>query len=412
MKSSFCLGTLLLFVLLLNAQGNILEQLIEKNQDQLGVWADHPETYEVQIIYTQIDRDEKNRPQFSSHTYGVNANRYFYPASTVKMPTAFMALEKLNQLNIKGLDKYTPMKTGAVTPPQSPVVTDSTAENLLPSIAHYIRKIFLVSNNDAYNRLYEFLGQRYLNQGLRDKGYTDLRLIHRLSAPGFDSEANRHSNPVSFYDFDTLHYYQGEVYSMAPQGLDLEDEVRGKAYMNHEGKIISKPFDFTQKNFVSLQNLHDILKAVLFPEVVPEHQRFQLTEDDYRFLYDSMSKLPKESRFPKSEESDNYVKFWMYGDSSPTDIPDQIRIFNKVGWAYGYLTDVAYIIDVEQNIEFMLAGVIHVNANQTYNDGQYEYHEIGLPFFKQLGQVIYEHELQRERKFKPDLRRFSSKKRE
>ena len=70
-----------------------------------------------------------------------------------------MALEKLNQLNIRNLDHNTPMKNGAVTPPQTPVVVDTSAANFLPSVGHYIRKIFLTSDNDAYNRLYEFLGQ-------------------------------------------------------------------------------------------------------------------------------------------------------------------------------------------------------------------------------------------------------------
>ncbi len=406
MKAIMMLWLSLLCIPVANAQKSVLQELISKNKNQFGSWVEQPEQYEVQIIYTQIDRDADNQPAFTSHTFGMAPNRYFYPASTVKMPTAFMALEKLNQLNIQGLDKWTPMKTGAVTPPQTPAITDPTAANLLPSIAHYIRKIFLVSDNDAYNRLYEFLGQRYLNQGLLSKGYTDLRLLHRLSLPGFDVEANRHTNPVSFYHFDTLHYYQGEVYSLAPQQLKLQEEIRGVGYMNNDGDIVPEPFDFSQKNYVSLQDLHNILQAVLFPEAVPENRRFDLTENDYQFLYQCMSEFPRESEFPKYDEPDNYVKFWMYGDSTHSDIPDHIRIFNKVGWAYGYLTDVAYIIDLERNIEFMLAGVIHVNANKTYNDGVYEYEEIGLPFFTQLGKVIYDYEIARKRKHQPDLSKF------
>ncbi|MDP9231009.1 MAG: glycoside hydrolase family 9 protein, partial [Bacteroidota bacterium] len=42
----------------------------------------------------------------------------------------------------------------------------STAANGFPSIAQYIKKIFLVSDNDAYNRLYEFLGQQTINDKL------------------------------------------------------------------------------------------------------------------------------------------------------------------------------------------------------------------------------------------------------
>ena len=51
-----------------------------------------PERCRVQIIYTQIDRDENNTPSFTSYTYRLNENEYFYPASTVKLPAAALAL--------------------------------------------------------------------------------------------------------------------------------------------------------------------------------------------------------------------------------------------------------------------------------------------------------------------------------
>ncbi len=88
-------------------------------------------------------------------------------------------------------------------------------------------------------------------------------------------------------------------------------------------------------------------------------------------------------------------------------IPGHIRIFNKVGDAYGFLTDAAYIVDFKNNIEFILSATIYTNENQTFNDDNYEYAEIGLPFLKNLGQAIYEIELEREREYKPDLSRFS-----
>jgi hypothetical protein len=63
-------------------------------------------------------------------------------------------------------------------------------------------------------------------------------------------------------------------------------------------------------------------------------------------------------------------------------IPKNIRIFNKVGDAYGYLIDNAYIVDFENKVEFMLAAVINVNTDGVYNDGVYAYDSLGFPFFK------------------------------
>ena len=67
---------------------------------------------------------------------------------------------------------------------------------------------------------------------------------------------------------------------------------------------------------------------------------------------------------------------------------DAIRIHNKVGLAYGTLTDVAYITDRENGVEFLLSATILVNENQIFNDNQYEYEEKGIPFLAELGRLI------------------------
>ncbi|MGB5247067.1 MAG: hypothetical protein WBN34_11005 [Woeseia sp.] len=99
---------------------------------------------------------------------------------------------------------------------------------------------------------------------------------------------------------------------------------------------------------------------------------------------------------------DGYVKFLMYGGKAQL-IPPNIRIFNKVGDAYGFLTDAAYVIDLENRIEFLLAATIYTNANQTFNDDTYEYDSIGLPFLRDLGQAVYNLELARPRANVPGL---------
>ena len=95
----------------------------------------------------------------------------------------------------------------------------------------------------------------------------------------------------------------------------------------------------------------------------------------------------------------------MFGNTRE-NIPDGIRIFSKSGEAYGYLIDNAYIVDFNKKIEFLLTAVIQVNENQIYNDDNYEYEEIGIPFLANLGKVIYQFEINRKRKFEPDLSKF------
>jgi len=384
---------------------NPLLDILNQNKKVFGDILERPEDYELQIIYTQIDRSADNMPSFQSYEYGVNTDQYFYPASTVKMPTALVALEKLNQLQIVGLDNQTPMRTGIGSAPQTAAFLDSTSESLLPSIAHYIKKIFLVSDNDAYNRLYEFVGQQQLNETLWNKGFKDMRIIHRLSEPEYDEHTNRFTNPITFYKDNKVLYHQGEVHSQAYSNLKLAKQIRGKGYENQEGKIVMQPFDFRFKNYISLPDLHDILKTVLFPNSVPINQRFELTDSDYALLYQYMSQHPREGKYPFYDHPDGYVKFFLFGGTQDS-IPDHIRVFNKVGDAYGYLTDVAYVVDFKNNIEFLIAATIHVNDNRIYNDGVYEYKEKGFPFFENLGRLVYDFELKRKRLQVPDLSRF------
>ena len=109
-----------------------------------------------------------------------------------------------------------------------------------------------------------------------------------------------------------------------------------------------------------------------------------------------MSALPYQKGYERNEYYDGFVKFFMFGDSTDV-IPSHIKIYNKVGYAYGTLTDCAYIKDVKNNVDFMITDTILVNQDGIFNDDQYEYDEVGIPFLAQLGREIYQYELQRER---------------
>ena len=118
-----------------------------------------------------------------------------------------------------------------------------------------------------------------------------------------------------------------------------------------------------------------------------------------------MSAFPYESRYPHYDTAvyfESYTKFFMFkADKKP--VPSYIRVFNKPGWSYGFLTDAAYIVDFKNNIEFMLSACIYTNADGILNDDKYEYDSIGYPFFKETGDIMYNYELTRKRKYPPNL---------
>jgi hypothetical protein len=235
-------------------------------------------------------------------------------------------------------------------------------------------------------------------------GYMETRILHRLQVSLTDDQ-NRITNPIKFYDTSgKLLYEQPQVQSSLQYNIDTI--LLGKGFMRN-GKLVDKSFDFTIKNKLTLPDLHSMLQSIIFPSSVPQLQRFNLNEQQYKWLYKYMSMKPAESVYPSydSTYTDAYVKFLMYGGSGSISDPG-IRIFNKVGDAYGFLTDAAYIVDFKNGVEFLLSATVYTNENEIFNDDQYEYNTVGFPFMKKLGEVIYEYELNRQKKNIPDLTPF------
>lgn len=389
------------------AAANPLLQILKAHPDYFGDILKDPDRYEVQIIYTQIDRDEQNVPHFTTWEFNVDSSRYFYPASMVKMPLAFLSLEKVNHLQskYKHLNKYISYQLDSVREKQIRVLRDSSSNGYYASLAHDIKKIFTVSDNYSYNNLFDFLGREYLNKTLRDKGYTHTAIVHHFSIPGID---NRYTRPVNFFKGDILAYPQEEQFDPTTYVNPMKGLLKGKGYLDDNEQLVNKPFDFSRKNYSSLGDLTGILKAVIFPEATPAAARFDLTEDDYRFLYKWMSIFPRESDYPKfdpKEYYDGYCKYVLFGDTHEQQ-PGHIRVFDKVGEAYGYLTDVAYVVDFDKNVEFMLSATISCNDDGIFNDDKYNYEQLGLPFLGRLGRAVYDYDGQRTRKNKPDLSKF------
>lgn len=382
----------------------LLQNLMRQKPAHFKSILDKKKQYEIQIIYTQINRDTENQPTFKTFEFNVDTNRYFYPASTVKFPAVLLALEKLNELNKPGVNKFTPIFFDSVYSGQQFARVDTTAEGGVPTIAHYSKKILVTSDNVAFNRLYEWLGQREANERLWKKGY-HVRLLHRLER-GLTNDQNRHTEAIRFAFRDSLLHQQPMLVN---DSIVVKQRItKGKAYYRN-GKYYRKPFDMTYRNFFHLPDQHEMLKAIIFPNAVPPDKRFNLTADDRSFVLKHMSQLPTETLYPAyykdSVYTDAYVKYFMFG-ADTTRIPDQIRLFNKVGQAYGYLIDNAYIVDFNEGIEFMLSAVIYVNKDETFNDDRYEYDTVGFPFLKNLGQMIYDYEKTRPKKNRPDLSEF------
>ena len=351
-----------------------LEHVLSSRNAKIQKVMDSVSQYEVQIRYTKIDR-VGDSIHFTDYDFQVNDSNYFYPASTVKFPTAVLALERLNQID--SLDMQTRFYV--------------EGDSVETTFAKAISEIFSISDNQANNRLVEFLGQDAINSGLHKKGIKPTRIAHRL---GYHSD-DLATKPLVIYQNDsTTSIFEGTINS-SPKPLELNFVKKGIGFYEDE-EFVNQPFDFSLKNYYPIEAQHELLKRVIFPEKYAQTEQFELSQAQRDYLLSAMHTLPKALGYDAQEYYDGYCKFFMFGDTKE-NIPENIKIYNKVGFAYGTLTDCAYITDSLNEIEFMVTATILVNKNSIFNDNTYEYQEIGIPFLSELGRQLYDYELNRKK---------------
>ena len=347
---------------------NILTTTLSSDNPKIKNVISNPELFELQIIYTQIFRDKNNRVSFKDYTYHLNADNYFYPASTVKFPIAILALEKLNTIENTSNDTQ--------------YLIEGQTRKL--RFAEEITKVFAVSDNEASTNLLEFAGFDYVNESMAAKGLTPFKLSHRLST---SNPGDTKTKAVTLYKENAATVNLPAFTNKSNEALKLNNLKKGIGYMKND-KLINEPLDFTKKNYYPLETLHNTMKRIVFPEVFKESERFKISEKDREFILFSMQNLPRNAGFDPEKYEDGYCKFFMFGDTKE-NIPSNIKIYNKVGNAYGTLIDCAYIVDVENKVEFIVSATLLVNKDKIFNDDKYEYDTVGLPFLGELGRQLY-----------------------
>lgn len=381
-----------------------LEQLLNGYPQYFDTLLKSRKERNLQIIYTQIDRGTNGMPVLKNSYFNVDSGRYFYPSSTLQLPVALLTLQAANELKPLGIELQSTMLTQKGHPSQTAVYNDPTIPGGKPTIAHYLKKMLIGGDLDAFNRLYEFLGSQYINDQLKRKGYPSARITNRLGLE-LTEEENRHTNPVKFYGpgnrlvYDQPGQYDNTKYPVYP-------DSPGSGYYEND-KLIGKPKSFSGLNRMHLEDLHTAMVSLLFPAKVTASRRFDITAEDRKFVLKYLSQLSSESIVPPFEaDSLNYppagTKYLLAG-AQKTNMPPGVRIFNVSGNAHGVLSDVAYVVDFDHQVEFFVSAVIHCNRSAVLDEAEYAYESVGIPFMEHLGKVLYEYELKREKKILPDL---------
>lgn len=344
--------------------------------------------FELQIRWTRCRRTRGGAWQIEAeHGLGLQPRRWFAAASFVKLPLAAVLGEALCQRGLVGqLGELLLHVDGAAACAPLP---DAVAGGL--PLLRLLRAMLVVSDNAAYNALYELIGSDPLHARLAALGYRSCRVGARLGCgaavrPGklaaqlsvaqapvvWDSP----SNPV-------------ELPQLFPYGAAL----KGRAWFEN-GRQIVGAHDFTQSNFMPLSDVHRMMMELGSGSAWGPGPAFKLCPAMRRLLADTMRMTPRECPDPDYDPTafpDDHGK-WLLPTDADGHLPARLRIANKNAQSYGYLGDSAFIVDEAHDLAFGLTAVLYVDRDGVLNDGRYAYAEIGRPFLRELGAAVWAYE--------------------
>ena len=372
-----------------HAQDELLHEALRSHPGLQRALENAPE-YRLQIVLGRVE-DTDGKAVLRQSTFRAG-DEYFYPASTVKLFAAVAAAQKLAALRREtgyDIDLDTPMIYHPLFADDELEMDDP--ENLdTGSITTRIqsRKIFLVSDNQAYNYLYEMVGQDGLAESLSAAGLTAPRIVHRL-AEFRTADEHRQLPEITFVGKDFRYSLPRRTSDPLPPREPVDRIVVGSGHYDGE-VLVEEPMDFSEKNYFPLVDLQRGLCMLVRPDVDCGGPGFTLREADREVMLEAMSQYPRKSKNPRydaAEFPDEYVKNLLPGLERVLS-RDRFRIYNKTGQAYGFSTENAWVVDTATGEGFFLAATIYTNEDGILNDDQYEYDEIASPFFADLGEAV------------------------
>ena len=214
-------------------------------------------------------------------------------------------------------------------------------------------------------------------------------LTHRLSEYR-SPEQNRMSPRIAIQhgaeSFEIPERFSEHVYASdlaSPASIPL-----GRGYRTGSG-LIKEPMEFADNNRISLMDLMMVVQMITRPDL-DDGDRLGLSRDDRAFLMDAMGQLPRESQNPvydPAEYPDEWGKFLLPGVRRV--VPgERVRIYNKIGRAYGTSTDAAYVLDTESGRGVFVGITMYTNDNAILNDNVYEYESLADPAMADIGAFI------------------------
>jgi len=236
--------------------------------------------------------------------------------------------------------------------------------------------------------LYEFVGHREINQRMQSLGLRSTVINHRLSV-GRSADENRHTPRIDIAAAPGLVTVPERESQLIIRNATIPGLAVGTGFMAGD-KLKPEPMDFTTRNGIAVTDLQDLLVMLARPDIDIGKGPLLLSPDHRRFVLDAMAEYPADSPNPKYERKDypdDWGKFFLPGLMRVCP-RGELRVVNKIGQAYGFTIDNAYIENTRTGRSFFLTAVIYTNADGILNDDTYEYESAAFPFMSSLAEAV------------------------
>ena len=379
------------------ANDSLLYQILKGKDPLLDEVLNNQSRYEFQLIYTKVNRSSGKT---ILEERSLNKDKYhFYPASLIKFPLAIVALEYFYSLRQYGVEANSILRLNTCSCDKG--TNSYVSKSKKPTPEQLIREMMIMSNNDAYNFYFDLVGIDRCNKRMKEMGLNGIIMKRRFTS-GCSDEDNRKSGGVQIFNSkDSLIFKtpcESSVSNFMPDSsLPI---TAGRSHFD-KGKRIYKPYDYSKSNYVRLADAHELMIRMFFPEIIKDSAAQFRFDRTYKNLFiKALGDFPRELLNAQQDYSkipDHYYKFFMDPASMNTKT-GTFRIYNKVGLASGFLSDVSYFEDKENNISFFLSGVIFAKKDGIINGGSNNYYDLGMPVLRKIGSLIYKHELEEKKK--------------
>ncbi len=372
-----------------------LAPVIQSCSNQFERVISSPESFRAQVLISEVVTNHAGRTELKRHGYRVGAE-YFYPASTVKLCAAVAALQAVERLQPPSLATDladVPMEIAPLFPGDAPqLIEASNVQGGDITVAHEMRKISLVSDNLAFNRLYDLVGHEQLNRAMHELGLRSVVINHRLSETRTIPDM-RASAAVTFRLPGGEPIFVPARTSKLMLTNDAKNLLVGSGYMKGKERVPA-PMDFSARNGISLVDMQDLLVKVARPDIDLGTPPLKMNASHRARLVQAMTEYPRESANPiytAKDFPDDYSKFLLSGIRRvfPSTTPgERVESTGKIGRAYGFSIENSFVRNPANGRAVFVTAVIYTNEDGVLNDDKYEYVKVADPFFADLGELL------------------------